>query len=111
MVMGMCLKEKAGTCSGVAHWCVCVCVLEFVVRCINMCVCTRESAWFRCMHVGMCVCVRGHICRAPPWTHEARDSERAMPAHLGREAGTAVGLIGDVMGMSWGSGHTDHKGL
>ena len=74
-----------------------------------MCVCMRESARFRCMHMGMCVCVCGHICRAPLWTHEARDSEWAMPARLGREAGTAVGLTGDVMGMSWGSGHTDHR--
>lgn len=76
---------------------------------MNMCACTRESTRFRCMHMGMCVCVCGHICRAPPWTHEARDSEWALPARLGKEAGTAVGFTGHALGMSWGSGHTDHR--
>ena len=74
-----------------------------------MCVCTRESTRFRCMHMGMRVCVCECICRAPPWTHEARDSEWALLARLGKEAGTAVGFSGDALGMSWGSGHTDHR--
>ena len=31
--------------------------------------------------------------------HDTRDAELAVPAHLGREAGTAVALTGDGMGL------------
>ena len=34
-----------------------------------------------------------------PWRHDTRDAEPAVPACLGREAGTAVGLTGDGMGL------------
>ena len=88
--------------------CLCVCVR--VCHQVHEHVCVHERECMVQVHVcgHVCMCV-WHICRAPPWTHEARDSEQAMPAHLVREEGTAVGLIGDVMGMSWGSGHTDHR--
>ena len=34
-----------------------------------------------------------------PWRHDSRDVEPAVPALLGREAGTAVGHTGDGMGL------------
>ena len=34
-----------------------------------------------------------------PWRHDSRDVEPAVPARLGREAGTAVGHTGDGMGL------------
>lgn len=37
------------------------------------------------------------VSQAPPWRHSTRDAEQAVPAHLGREVGTAVGPTGDGM--------------
>ena len=72
--------------------------------CIWECVCMKERAQVRGMHMGICVCVLAQVAShgsgaTQLWSPETRDVERAVPAHLGREAGTAVALTGDGMGL------------
>lgn len=61
MVMGMCVKEKASTCSGVAHQCVCVCVR--VCHQVHEHVCVHERECMVQVHAygHVCMCVWAHM--------------------------------------------------
>ena len=90
-----------------------VVMTEHVVRCVHMgvslrafvCVCALKRARLGCIHMGIYVCV--HACKVPshesgyarPWRHDTGMQSILVLAHLGREAGTAVGLTGDGMGL------------
>lgn len=76
-----------------------------------MCVCMRERQSSGAC-IWACVCVCKHICRAPLWTmRPGTQSGPCLLAWGGKQGTGQAGPTGDVMGMSWGSGHTDHRDL
>ena len=73
----------------VMHMGVCVCVTEST--------CQRHADWHLCM---LCSCAGAfEWCWMgnQSWSPETRDAERAVPACLGRDVGTAVGPTEDGM--------------
>lgn len=97
MVMGMCERESKHM-----LWCctsVCLCVSESLSSGVHEHVCVHErECMSRCMHMGMCVCVCGHICRAPPGRmRPGIQSGLCLLAWGGKQ-----GLLLDSLGMSWG---------